>query len=283
MDETAWRRSLGNPRVLFGLAVLALLALAALGAPLIAPQNPLHQDLLASFAPPFWHAGVVPGHLLGTDDLGRDTLSRLIYGARIALTVAVISATAAGLIGTLLGLAAGYAGGLPDAIVSRLVDVWMAFPPVLLSIVLVAVIGAGLEAVILAIVIVDWTRFCRIVRAEVLVQREQDYVAAAVAIGLGPWRVALQEILRNLLPTLIVLFTLEMGIAITVEAILSFVGLSIASGAPSWGGMIAEGRLYIHQAWWLMTLPVGCIIVSVLGLNALGDGLRQTLDPLVRR
>lgn len=279
----AWKRSLRHPRVIFGLAVFALLAIAAIFAPLLAPHSPLHQNLLNSFAPPFWHAGSLAGHPLGTDDLGRDTLSRVIYGARVALIVAVVSATLAGLIGTLLGLVAGYAGGATDTLVSRLVDVWMAFPPVLLSIVLVAVIGAGLEAVIVAIVVVDWTRFCRIVRAEVLVQREQDYVAAAVAIGAKPWRIVLGEILRNLVPTLIVLFTLEMGIAITVEAILSFVGLSIASGAPSWGGMIQEGRLYIHQAWWLMALPVGCIVVSVLGLNALGDGLRQTLDPLVRR
>jgi peptide/nickel transport system permease protein len=183
----------------------------------------------------------------------------------------------------MLGLLAGYFGGWLDAVISRLVDVWMSFPPVLLSVVLAAVVGAGLKAVILAIIVVDWTRFCRIVRAEVLVQREQDYVAAAVTIGLSRLRVLAGEILPNLVPTLIVLLTLEMGIAVIVEAILSFVGLSVASDAPTWGGLIQEGRLYINQAWWMMALPMFCVIVTVLGFNALGDGLRETLDPVLRR
>ena len=146
-----------------------------------------------------------------------------------------------------------------------------------------AIIGAGLNSVIIAIVIIDWTRFCRVVRAEVLVQREQDYVASAVTIGLGRWRILWHEILPNLMPLLLVLITLEMGIAIIVEAILSFVGLSVSSDQATWGGLIQEGRLYIHQAWWIMVLPMACIIVSVLGLNALGDGLRRTLDPVMRR
>ncbi len=272
-----------NGRVLFGAAVVLLLVVTAGAAPFLAPHDPLEQDLLSSFLPPFWRDGADPSFMLGTDSLGRDILSRLIYGARIALTVAVVAASLAGLLGTLLGLLAGYFGGRVDSLISRLVDVWMAFPPVLLSVVLAAVIGAGLRAVILAIVIVDWTRFCRIVRAEVLVQREQDYVAAAVTIGLSRWRVRWSEILTNLMPTLLVLLTLEMGIAVIVEAILSFVGLSVASDAPTWGGLIQEGRLYINQAWWLMALPVGCIIITVLGLNALGDGLRETLDPVLRR
>ncbi len=272
-----------NGRVLFGAAVVLLLVVTAGAAPFLAPHDPLEQDLLSSFLPPFWRDGADPSFMLGTDSLGRDILSRLIYGARIALTVAVVAASLAGLLGTLLGLLAGYFGGRVDSLISRLVDVWMAFPPVLLSVVLAAVIGAGLRAVILAIVIVDWTRFCRIVRAEVLVQREQDYVAAAVTIGLSRWRVLWSEILPNLMPTLLVLLTLEMGIAVIVEAILSFVGLSVASDAPTWGGLIQEGRLYINQAWWLMALPVGCIIITVLGLNALGDGLRETLDPVLRR
>lgn len=272
-----------NRRVLFGGFVLLALIVVALAAPLIAPQDPLEQDLLSSFAPPFWQDGADPGHLLGTDSLGRDILSRLIYGARVALTVALVAATLAGLLGTALGLLAGYLRGPVDAVISRLVDVWMSFPPVLLSVVLAAVVGAGLKAVILAIIFVDWTRFCRIVRAEVLVQREQDYVAAAVTIGLSRARVLASEILPNLVPTLLVLLSLEMGIAVIVEAILSFVGLSVASDAPTWGGLIGEGRLYINQAWWMMALPMLCIIVTVLGFNALGDGLRESLDPVLRR
>jgi dipeptide transport system permease protein len=274
-----WR----NRRVLFGGVVLLLLIVVALAAPLLAPHDPLEQDLLSSFAEPFWRAGADPDHLLGTDSLGRDLLSRLIYGARVALTVALVAATLAALLGTALGLLAGYLRGPVDAVISRLVDVWMSFPPVLLSVVLAAVVGAGLRAVILAIIFVDWTRFCRIVRAEVLVQREQDYVAAAVTIGLSRARVLITEILPNLLPTLLVLLSLEMGIAVIVEAILSFVGLSVASDAPTWGGLIQEGRLYINQAWWMMALPMLCIIVTVLGFNALGDGLRETLDPVLRR
>lgn len=284
MAERAALPALGrNRRVLFGAALVLLLAVTAVAAPLIAPHDPLAQDLLLSFLPPFWRDGADPSFLLGTDSLGRDILSRLVYGARIALTVALVAATLAALLGTMLGLLAGYFGGVIDGAVSRLVDVWMSFPPVLLSVVLAAVIGPGLETVILAIVVVDWTRFCRIVRAEVLVQREQDYVTAAVTIGLGRWRVLYGEILPNLVPTLIVLLTLEMGIAVIVEAILSFVGLSVASDAPTWGGLIQEGRLYINQAWWLMALPMLCIILSVLGFNALGDGLRESLDPVLRR
>ena len=272
-----------DARVLFGAAVLLALIVAAAAAPLLAPHDPLEQDLLASFLPPAFQAGADPLFPLGTDSLGRDLLSRLIYGARVALTVALVAASLAALLGTALGLIAGYFGGWVDAVISRLVDVWMAFPPVLLSIVLVAIIGAGLNSVIIAIVIIDWTRFCRVVRAEVLVQREQDYVASAVTIGLGRWRILWHEILPNLLPLLLVLITLEMGIAIIVEAILSFVGLSVSSDQATWGGLIQEGRLYIHQAWWIMVLPMACIIVSVLGLNALGDGLRRTLDPVMRR
>jgi len=272
-----------NKRIYFGGAVIALLVVVAVAAPLLAPHDPLEQDLLNNFAPPFWSAHAAPGFLLGTDGLGRDILSRLIYGARVALTVALVAATLAAAVGTLLGLVAGYYGGLLDAVVSRLVDVWMSFPPVLLSVVLAAVVGAGLEAVILAIVFVDWTRFCRVVRAEVLVQREQGYVTAAVSIGLGRGRVLWAEILPNLVPTLLVLLTLEMGIAVIVEAILSFVGLSVASDAPTWGGLIQEGRLNVNQAWWLMALPMLCIIATVLGFNALGDGLRERLDPVLRR
>jgi ABC-type dipeptide/oligopeptide/nickel transport system permease subunit len=168
-------------------------------------------------------------------------------------------------------------------VISRLVDVWMSFPPVLLSIILVAVIGAGLRAVIIAIVIVDWTRFCRVVRGEVLVQRARDYVAAATTIGLGRGAILGHEILPNLLALLVGLLGLEMGIAVIVEAILSFVGLSISTDAPSWGGLIAEGRETVYQAWWIMALPMGCIILVVLGFNALSDGLRERFDPLLRR
>jgi peptide/nickel transport system permease protein len=262
--------------------VFAALLLVAVFAPWLAPHDPTEQDLLNTLAAPVWKGGQ-RAFLFGTDSLGRDILSRVIYGARVALIVAVVAATLAGLLGTALGLAAGYLGGRIDNAISRLVDIWMSFPAVLLSIVLAAVLGAGLHTVVIAIVVIDWTRFCRVVRAEVLVQREQDYIASAITIGLTPGKILFGEVLPNIAPLLLTLFTLELGIAIVVEAILSFVGLSAASGIATWGGMIAEGRQYVNQAWWLMALPMVCVIVAVLGMNALGDGLREVLDPVERR
>jgi len=275
MSLAFWR----NPRVAFGILVVLALAIAAAGAPWLSPHDPLEQDLLNSFQAPAWSGGNA-AYPLGTDSLGRDILSRLIYGARAALIVAFVAALFAGLLGTALGLAAGYFGGRLDVAISRLVDVWMSFPSVLLCIVLAAVLGAGLHTVVIAIIVIDWTRFCRVVRAEVMVQKSHDYVASAITIGLSSSRVLGSEILPNVAPLLLTLFTLEMGIAIVVEAILSFVGLSVSSGVPTWGGIIQEGRLYVNQAWWLMALPMACIVVAVLGLNALGDGLRGALDPV---
>jgi ABC-type dipeptide/oligopeptide/nickel transport system permease subunit len=272
---------LRRPRIAFGALVALALLVAALAAPWLSPHDPLDQDLYNAFAKPVW-AGGDSAYLLGTDSLGRDLLSRLIHGARVALVVAFVAALLAGLLGTLLGLAAGYYGGKVDSAISRLVEIWMSFPSVLLCIVLAALLGAGLHTVVIAIVIIDWTRFCRVVRAEVLVQKSQDYVASAVTIGLRPARILWQEILPNVVPLLLTLFTLEMGIAIVVEAILSFVGLSSAN-VPTWGGIIQEGRLYVNQAWWLMAAPMLCIILAVLGMNALGDGLRDVLDPVKAR
>ena len=272
-----------NLRAGFGLLVLATLLLLALGAPWLAPHDPLAQDLMAASLPPAWAADGERAHLFGTDTLGRDILSRLIHGARPALIVALAGATLAGVVGTLLGLLAGFYGGRVDALISRTVDIWMSFPAVLLAIVLVAVIGTGLLAVVLAIAIIDWTRFCRVVRAETQAQARLDYVTSARVIGLSPARTLLREVLPNVLPLLLTLFTLEMGIAVVVEAILSFVGLSVSSDMPTWGGLIQEGRLYVHQTPWLLGLPITAIVVTVLGFNALGDGLRESLDPVLRR
>ena len=274
-------RLLASRRVVLGGGMLALFAFAAVFAPLFAPHDPVEQDLMLQYVPPFWDDEAEPGYPLGTDSLGRDILSRLIYGARIALFVAVTAAAAAGLLGTVLGLLAGYLGGWVDTVISRLVDIWMAFPAVLLSIVLVAVMGTGLHSVIIAIAVIDWTRFCRVVRAETMMQKRQDYVASAVTIGLGRLRILREEILPNVLPLLVVLFTLEMGIAVIVEAILSYVNLSLASDFPTWGSMIADGRTYVNQAPWLMILPILCVIAIVLALNALGDGLKDALDPVM--
>ena len=271
---------LGNWRVVVGGGVLALILLVAVLAPFIAPFDPLEQDLVAQLEGPSW--SFHEGHVLGADSLGRDLLSRLMHGARIALTVAVGAAVPTMLIGTLLGLLAGYLGGAIDAVISRLIDVWTSFPPVLLSIILVALIGTGLSSVIIAIIVIDWTRFARVVRAETLKQRHMDYVDAATVSGQTPLSILFREILPNVAPLVLVLLTLEMGIAVIVEAILSFVGLSLSSDAPTWGGMIAEGRQVINQAPYILGLPMLAILVTVLGLNLLGDGLKAELDPVLR-
>lgn len=274
-------RLLRNWRVVLGGALLLLLVIAAVFAPWLAPYDPLDQDLGAQLTPPAWHIAA-DAHALGTDSLGRDVLSRLIWGSRVALTVALVAGVLTALLGTLLGLAAGFFGNRADAVISRLVDIWSSFPPVLLSIILVALLGTGLWSVVVAIVVIDWTRFCRVVRTETLKQRRLDYVTAAVVAGLRPGAILWREVLPNLLPLTLVLLTLEMGIAVVVEAILSFVGLSISSDTPSWGGMIAEGRQVVHEAPWLLSGAMLALLATVLGFNLLGDGLKAELDPVLR-
>ena len=274
---------LAEPRVVWGGGFIAILVLLAVFAPWIAPKNPLEQDLMLSTLPPAGYSGAEPGFYFGTDDLGRDVLSRMIHGTRIALIVAFVAATLAALIGTVLGLIAGWYGGWADRIISRLVDIWMAFPPVLLSVLLVAVLGSGLHSVIAAIVIIDWTRFCRVVRAETIAQASMDYVTAAKTIGFSRFQILKNEILPNVAPVLIALLSLEMGIAVIVEAILSFVGLSLSSDTPTWGGMIAQGRQTIHHSWWVLAAPLAMLFATVLAFNQLGNGLRRALDPVMRR
>jgi dipeptide transport system permease protein len=271
-----------NPQLVIGGGILVTLVGVAIFAPLLAPRDPVEQDLLSQLLPPFWGDRAEPAFALGTDNLGRDILSRLIYGTRPALIVMTLGATLSALIGSLLGLFAGYYGGWVDNVISRLVEILMSFPPMLLAIILVAVIGSGLNAVVIAIIVIGWTRFCRVVRGEVMVLREQDFVTSAITIGMSRRAIMFRELLPNVAPILLVLLTLEMGRAIMVEAILAFIGFS-ASGMATWGGMIADGRSYIYQAWTVMALPVLCLLVSVLGLNMLGDGLRKATDPVLRR
>ena len=261
---------------------LGFLALAALLAPWISPQDPLAQDLFTSRLPPFWMDGAEPGYWLGSDSLGRDVLSRILYGARVALAVALIAGTATCLIGATLGIIAGYFRGWPDAIISRLVDIWMSFPPVLFAILLIAVLGTGLTSIIIAVVIIDWTRFARVIRAEAMTQGVMDYVASAQVAGRTRIGTMFAEILPNVLPTMVALLTLEMGIAVIVEAILSFVNLSISTDSPTWGGMIAEGRISIHQAWWVLVFPLVALFLTVLSFSQLGEGLKDRFDPVLR-
>lgn len=261
---------------------LGLLVAVAILAPWIAPKDPLAQDLFSGRLPPFWVKGADPGFLLGTDSLGRDVLSRIIFGSRIALEVAAISGVLTCLIGASLGLLAGFYRGWVDIVVSRFIDIWMAFPPVLFSILLIAVIGPGLFSIILAIVVIDWTRFARVIRAEAMSQGAMDYVASARVAGRGRFGTMLREILPNVLPIIVVLLTLEMGIAVIVEAILSFVNLSISTDDPTWGGMISEGRTSIHQAWWVLVFPLVTLFLTVLSFSQLGEGLKDRFDPVLR-
>lgn len=261
---------------------LLVLVLVALFAPWIAPKDPLAQDLFLGRLPPFWMHGTEPGYFLGTDSLGRDVLSRIIYGARVALTVALVAGTITGFVGATLGLIAGFFRGWADIVISRFIDIWMAFPPVLFSILLIAVIGPGLGSIIIAIVVIDWTRFARVVRAEAMAQGAMDYVASARVAGRGRIGTMWREILPNVLPTVIVLLTLEMGISVIVEAILSFVNLSISTDDPTWGGMISEGRTSVHQAWWVLVFPLITLFLTVLSFSQLGEGLKDRFDPVLR-
>jgi peptide/nickel transport system permease protein len=271
-------RWLRSGRVLVGLAVVLAVVLGAIFAPHLAPQDPDAQDLLATLAPASWQAGGSPDHFLGTDSLGRDVLSRLFYGARVAMTVAFVAATGAMIAGAILAYLAGYFGGWVDWLIGRAVDVWMSFPPVILSLILMTGLGTSERNVILAIVLVDWTRFCRVLRSEVLMVARRDYVTAARLLGASHWRSITREIVPATVPLLVTLLTLEAGIAVVVEAILSFVGLGVRSDQIAWGQMIADGREAIYQAPWNLLAPVLAIFVTVAGFNMLGDGLRRSLD-----
>lgn len=269
---------LRNTRSLIGLGLLVVVCGAALLAPLIAPHDPNEQDLLNTLLPPVWVEGGDPAFVFGTDSLGRDILSRLVYGARVAMTVAISASVGAMLLGGFLAHVAGYFGGWVDWLIGRIIDVWLSFPPVVLSLILMVGLGSGLWNVILAIVLVDWTRFCRVLRAEVMVVRRRDYVAAARLLGFSHLRTVVREILPATLPLLITLMALEMGIAVVVEAILSFAGMSVGNEVPAWGQMIADARQDIYTAPWTLLLPAFAVFLTVFGFNLLGDGLRRSLD-----
>jgi len=276
--KAAWRRCLTNPRVVTGGVIIGLMAVMAVLAPWLAPHDPQEQDLLATLLPPMWSAGGEGRFPFGTDTLGRCIASRLMDGARIALYVAVVAATGAMILGTLLAIVAAYFGGWVDWLISRAIEVWMAFPPVVLALILLVGLGAGVNKVILAIIVIDWTRFCRVIRSEALVVMVRDYIAAAKLAGFSHRQIMLKEMLPAVLPLVITMMSIEMGIAVIVEAIMSFVGLSVEPDVPAWGVMIADARQTMHQAPWGVVLPVGAIFLAVLAFNLLGDGLRRALD-----
>jgi peptide/nickel transport system permease protein len=283
-EPRAWlaflRRLVARRTALFGLVVVVAVVLTALAAPVLSPFDPIEQDLgdLRLKAPGFRDvAGRV--HPLGTDHLGRDLLARVIHGARPALLVGFAAVAISGLIGMAAGLIAGYFGGRLDDVLMRLADIQLAFPFILLAIAVIGVLGPSLTTIIIVIGVSSWVVYARIVRSAVLSLREREFVQAALALGSGDGRVLLRHILPNAFTPWLVVATLDMARVIVIESALSFLGLGVQPPTPTWGGMLADGRVYISTAWWLATFPGLAILVTVLGINLFGDGLRDTLDP----
>ena len=262
--------------------LLFLLVLPGLFAPYLAPHNPIRGSLRARLKPPVWVQGGTITHPLGTDKVGRDILSRIIYGARISLAVSVVAILVSGAIGTALGLMAGYFGGRLDALIMRLVDISLGLPVILLALVFVAAIGASFGTVVMVTAILLWARYARQVRGETLSIRERDFIARARVAGASHFRIMLRYIFPNVVNTLTVLATLQIGAVILLESALSFLGAGIPRPTPTWGSMIADGRDLIVVAWWIAMFPGLAIMLTVLSLNLLGDWLRDYLDPKLR-
>ena len=274
-----WNRILGHQGVLIGVTIVAAVILIALSAPLIAPHDPYHQDLMNRLVPPVWDARGSWEHIFGTDHLGRDYLSRLIYGARISLLIGIGAALISGVIGTLLGVAAGYFGGRVDMVVTFLITVRLSMPVVLVALAVVAIVGGSLQVVITVLGLLLWDRFAVVMRSSTLQIRSMDYVAAAEAVGCSTTRVLMTEIMPNVVNNLIVIATLEIAHAIILEAALSFLGLGVQPPLPSWGLMVSEGKDMMLFEPWLITIPGVALFLLVLAINLLGDGARDITAP----
>ena len=272
------KRVFGHQGLMIGAVVVAILLVIALLAPVLAPHDPYVQNLAMRMKPPVFLGGTWE-HPLGTDHLGRDYLSRLIYGARVSLLIGVVAATISGLIGTAMGVAAGYFGGRVDAVVTFLINVRLAMPVVLVALAVVAILGGSLTVVIMVLGLLLWDRFAVVMRASTRQVREREYVAAARAIGASTPRVLLTEIMPNVLNNLIVVVTLEMAHAILLEATLSFLGLGVQPPTPSWGLMVSEGKNMMLFEPWLVLIPGAVLFVLVLAINLMGDGLRDVTAP----
>ena len=279
---TLLRRLVRRRTALFGMLVVLGVLLAAAFAPLVAPFDPLEQDIGQRLREPGWQDAQGRVHPLGTDHLGRDILSRIVFGSRIALVVGLAAVVISGLLGMLIGLLAGYFGGRVDDFLMRLADIQLAFPFILLAIAVIGVLGPSLRNIIIVIGVSSWVVYARVVRGEVLSIREREYVQAAIALGSQHWRVLRQHVLPNTLTPWLVVATLDMARVIVIESALSFLGLGVQPPTPTWGGMLADGRVYLSTAWWLATFPGLAILITVLGINLFGDGLRDTLDPRLK-
>ena len=269
-----------TPKVIAGGGIVLILVVVGLLAPVIAPYDPNAQNLSQALRPPVWFFGA---HALGTDAVGRDILSRLFYGARVSLVIAVMVVIISGVLGLVLGAISGYFAGKVDFLIQKLVEVVWAFPPLLLAIAIMAFLGQGLENLILALVSQRWIAYCRVSRGQALSLRTREFVDAARSLGARHTRIILRHIMPNLFPAAVVIGTFSMASAIIAEASLSFLGLGVPPEIPTWGSMLADGRTYISTSWWLALFPGLCIFFTVLGINLLGDGLRDILDPRLKR
>lgn len=282
-EWVAFVRRLARRRTaLFGLVVVALVFGAAFGAPWLTAYDPTEQDITNRLKPPGSPDPSGRMHLLGTDHLGRDLLARVIFGARPALMVGFAAVAISGILGMVVGLVSGYFGGRTDDVFMRLADIQLAFPFILLAIAVIGVLGPSLPVIIVVIGVSSWVVYARVVRGSVLSLREREFVQAAQALGSGDGRILLHHILPNALTPWLVVATLDMARVIVIESALSFLGLGVQPPTPTWGGMLADGRVYISTAWWLATFPGLAILVTVLGINLFGDGLRDTLDPRLK-
>lgn len=265
------------------ICIISVMICMALFAPLLAPFSPIDQALRERLVPPFWMDGGSMSHILGTDAFGRDVLSRLIYGARVSLLVALLALTAGGGVGLVIGIVSGYIGGTLDNLLMRLVDAAFTFPAILFALLLAVTMGQGLVTLVIAISLLLWASFARVIRGEVLTLRQRDFVALAKVRGCSSLRIMLTHILPNVLNTFMVLVTLNIGVVIIAEASLSFLGAGIPPPTPTWGLMISEGRGRIADAWWIAVIPGIAITLLVLSVNQFGDWLRDQLDPRLRQ
>jgi peptide/nickel transport system permease protein len=265
------------------LAIVVVLLACAILAPLLSPHSPLEGSLGERLAPPMGMDGAKPGHYLGTDRHGRDTLSRLVYGARISLSVSVVGIVLTGTIGSFIGLLAGFLGGWVDTVLMRLVDISLSLPGILIAVLLSVVFEPSFTNVIIVVSFLLWPSYARLVRGEALALKHQDFVALARIAGCSSLTIMFRHIVPNLVPSILVLATLHVGYVIVLEAALSFLGVGLPPPTPSWGVMVADGRGLIEQAWWISILPGIAILVTVLSLNILGDWVRDRLDPKLRQ
>ena len=280
-SSRVWRKLARNPAALAGALILLCVIGAAVFANYVSPHEPARQSLIRRFTPPVWAQGGNAAYPLGTDQVGRDILSRIIYGARISLIVGVAAVVVSLLVGVSLGLLSGFLGGRVDTAIMTVVDVTLSFPQLLLALAFVAALGPSLVTIIVVLGLTGWERYTRVVRAEVLALREKDFVEAARAMGAGPTRMLVRHLLPNTFSSIIVMSTLQVAQAILQEAALSFLGVGTGSAYPTWGQMIALGRDFVSVAWWLPTFPGLAILLTVLAINLVGDRLRDALDPRI--